>query len=392
MAVCPLKFYNRDNGEFIDISIGPPKRGLLYEVHIADLHFGSIKPENEYQILKMYFLDKINAMNRIDIISVDGDLFDHKFLAGSDAILYGMKFVADLVDIAKSHNATLILIDGTPSHDAGQLKLFYNYMRDRELDIRIISTIQYQWIKGAKILCIPELHGVDESIYRKYLYEEYCDQVFGHMTFKGAVYNNNVGTGRLFSIEDFLHCRGPIISGHVHIPGCFNSDFYYTGSPIRYKYGEEEPKGFLIVIVDLDNRKYFTHFEEIISYKYTTIELTDIFKDPKDIIDYIIKVKNEQNIDHIRIAFKYIVDGSSQLVLTNYFKSNSGVDLKFMDTASTIMQEAVEKRGSVPESEYNFLTDNNLSDEEKFVKYVNLKEGYDFITVDRLRELLSERI
>ena len=243
------------------------QRGILYEVHIADLHFGTVPPKVEYEILHEQFIQKIMTLPRLDIISVNGDLFDHKLLSNSDAVLYASLFVDELCRVAKMFRATLILIEGTLSHECGQLKLFYHYINDPDLDIRIVNTIQYVYTHGAKILCIPELHGVDESVYNEFLYQNYCDQVFGHMTFKGAVFGNNVGTGRLFCIEDFLRCRGPIISGHVHKPGCFDKDFYYCGSPLRYKFGEEEAKGFLIVLMDLDNRRYYTHFEEITSFR-----------------------------------------------------------------------------------------------------------------------------
>ena len=41
---------------------------------------------------------------------------------------------------------------------------------------------------------------------------------------------------------------------------------------------------------------------------------------------------------------------------------------------------------------YNFILDDKLSDFEKFVMYVNLNEGSEFITVDRLKEILAEEI
>ena len=51
-----------------------------------------------------------------------------------------------------------------------------------------------------------------------------------------------------------------------------------------------------------------------------------------------------------------------------------------------------ESNSNIEDSEYNFILDDKLSDMEKFVMYVNLKEGGEFITVDRLKEILSEEI
>lgn len=368
------------------------QRGLLYEVHISDLHFGTVNPKTEFDILYEQFIMKIMRMPRIDIISVNGDLFDHKLLSNSDSVLYATLFVDELCKVARQYNATLILIDGTPSHECGQLKLFYHYLNDPTLDIRIVTNIQYVYTHGATILCIPELHGVDESIYQNYLYQNYCDQVFGHMTYNGAVFGNNVGTGRLFNIEDFLRCRGPIISGHVHKPGCFDKHFYYCGSPLRYKFGEEEPKGFLIVIMDLDNQRYYTSFEEITSFRYDTIELDDIISnDPKKVIDYINDLKVNQGIDHLKIKFKYIIDGSSKTIISNYYRNRNDIKLEFFDVEEEAAKK-LEQEQQEQATKYSFITDNKLSDYDKFVKYVNIQEGYDFITVDTLKEILMEEI
>lgn len=368
------------------------QRGLLYEVHIADLHFGAIDPKAEYDILYSQFIQKINRLPRIDIIGVDGDIFDKKMMANSPAIYYAIKFIGDIVNIARVHNAAVIMTVGTPSHEAGQYSVLYRYLDDPTVEVYIMDRIGFVYTHGAKILCVPELHNEPESTYEHFFKYTSYDQVFGHMTIKGAVYGNNVGTGRLFCIEDFLRCRGPIISGHVHKPGCFESDFYYTGSPIRYKFGEEEAKGFLIVIMDLDTRMYYTHFEEITSFRYDTIELKDIMSnDPKVVIEYLDNLKTQKGIDYLKVKFRYIVDGSSKTVITNYYRNRGDIKLEFLDTQAEAMEQAKldQEENSI---QYSFITNNKISDEEKFCQYVNIQEGYDFITVDKLREILSEDI
>ena len=103
------------------------QQDLFIEIHIADLHFGVMDPEVQYSILKNQFLDQIAYLPYIDIISVNGDIFDHKFMASSNAVMYANYFIQNLAEIARIHNATLLLISGTASHDADQLKLFYHY-------------------------------------------------------------------------------------------------------------------------------------------------------------------------------------------------------------------------------------------------------------------------
>jgi hypothetical protein len=205
-------------------------RKTLIEAHISDIHFGSFDPKTQYDILVEQFISPLELMPVLDIISIDGDLFHHKTMSNSDIAMYATMFIDEVImRVVKPHNSTLVLELGTDLHDAKQLKLFYHYINDPTLDIRIVENIQFEYIKGAKILCIPDLPGIDESVYRHFLFESGTyDSVFMHGTIKGAVPKDEVGNCRLFTIEDFALCKGPIISGHVHTGGCFNSYFNFT--------------------------------------------------------------------------------------------------------------------------------------------------------------------
>ena len=132
---------------------------ILVEAHISDIHFGVFEPSKQYQILKQQFIDRINLLN-LDLISINGDLFHHKFMSNSDAVMYAMKFVDELVQICRQKQCTLFILHGTPSHDANQTKLFYRYMNDPTVDVRVIESIKFEYVKGKRILCIPEIAGL----------------------------------------------------------------------------------------------------------------------------------------------------------------------------------------------------------------------------------------
>jgi hypothetical protein len=85
---------------------------FLIEVHIADIHFGSIDPETQFKILYEQFIQKIALIN-FDILSIDGDIFDKKFMANHDAIRYAMEFVRLCTEVCISKQATMIIISGT---------------------------------------------------------------------------------------------------------------------------------------------------------------------------------------------------------------------------------------------------------------------------------------
>ena len=370
-------------------------RGHLIEIHLADLHFGAFDPKMQYDILMDQVYNKIKLLPRIDIISIDGDIFDHKVMSNSDTALYATKFIDQLVQLSKEKKSTFVILAGTYSHDMDQLKLFYHYMDhdlDDGLDVRVITNIQFEYIKGARILMIPELNGLDESIYQHYFFESgWYDEAFVHGTFEGSVYGNlTSGSSRLLTAKDFIYCKGVAISGHVHKPGCFQGFYYYCGCPYRWKFGEEEEKGFLIVAHDLDTQIHYVDFQPVESFKYVTIFLDELIsEDPKKICDYINQKRINNGIDFIKVKFRVPIPNYNKTIINNYYRSNPTT---FVEFCSEEDLTKTEQATSFENTEYNYLIDNSMSDFEKFVRYVNDKEGSEFITVQQLTELLSEKI
>lgn len=371
-------------------------RGKLIEVHLADLHFGAFDPKLQYQILMEQVYNKIIQLPKIDVISIDGDTFDHKVMSNSDASMYACKFIDALVYLSKIKNATLIILAGTYSHDFDQLKLFYHYMdRNSEegTDIRVITNIQFENIKGARVLMIPELNGVSEEVYQKYFFKSgWYDEAFVHGTFEGSVYGNiTTGNSRLLTAEDFIFCKGFAISGHVHKAGCFQGFYYYCGCPYRWKFGEEEAKGFLIVVHDLDTQIHYTSFEEISSFRYDTIYVDELIsEDPKVICDYINNKRITEGIDYIKVKFRTQVPGQSKTIINNYYRNNPTTFVEYLSVDEIAKDK--QKLEAFEDSKYSYLVDNSISDLERFVRYINENEGEGFITVSQLNDLLNSEI
>ena len=370
-------------------------RGHLIEIHLADLHFGAFNPKQQYDILMNQVYTKIDMIPHIDIISIDGDIFDHKVMSNSDTVLYATKFIDHLVYLAKKKDATLVILGGTYSHDFDQLKLFYHYMDHNSnygADVRVITSIQFEYIKGARILMIPELNGVDESVYQQFFFNSgWYDEAFVHGTFEGSVYGNMVsGSSRLLTAHDFMYCKGVAISGHVHKSGCFQGFYYYCGCPYRWKFGEEEEKGFLIVAHDLDTQIHYVDFQPVESPKYITIYLDELVsEDPKKICDYINQRRTLEGIDFIKVKFRVPIPGYNKTIINNYYRNNPTT---FVEFCSSEEIENEKKSEAFEGTQYSYLIDNSISDFERFVRYVNEKEGSEFITVQQLTDLLTEKI
>lgn len=369
---------------------------FFIEAHIADLHFGAFDPNRQYQLLKEQFISKLYELPILDIVSINGDVFHHKFMANSDAVSVACYFVSDLIELCHQKDATLIITSGTYSHDADQIKLFYPIAAQamtRGVDIRIAEEVKFEYIKGKRVLLIPELYGKGQEYYKSFLYDDRYDACYMHGTYAGSIFGKdipNLDAERepVFCIRDFALCTGPIISGHVHTPGCFDKHFYYCGSPYRWQFGEEEDKGFIIMMQDISNHTYAVHYEPIISDKYITMNLDSMInEDPQKIITYINQVVKEENIQYIRLVFTSI-DEKNLLMLNEYYRNNRNVSFLNKSKNENVMKDMKEVEDKY--GQYQYLFDKNMTPEEKLVTYINQTKGSTFITVAGLTEILKK--
>ena len=371
--------------------------GMFIEAHIADIHFGAMNPNLQYGILKDQFINKLAKMPILDIVSVNGDIFDHKFMASSDAIAVAQYFIKDLISVCAMKNATLIIIGGTYSHDADQIKLFYPLAEQARniCDIRIVEECRYEYVKGKRILCIPELYGKGKQFYRNLMFGNgVYDSCYMHGTYAGSIYGKELSDldsqrEPVFCINDFGFCAGPIISGHVHNARCFDSHFYYCGSPYRWSFADADvDKGFIFLLQDLVTHTYSVQYEPIISDRYAIINLDSMINsDPNDIIQFILRKKVEENIKYIRIDFT-VSNADAINILQTYFRGNKEVvinDKSRKDEITKETKEIVEKY-----KDYDYIFDRNLSPEAKLAKYINQCKNEVYITADDLVNLLKD--
>ena len=365
---------------------------VFVEAHISDTHFGIIDPSKEFYILKEQFLDYLYQMNTLDIVSVNGDIFDRKLLANSDAVMYAMYFVRTLIDICRMKNATLILIAGTGSHDADQLKLFTPFIGG-DVDVRIVFQAQFVFVKGKKILCVPELYNMGAEYYENFLIRSgIYDACYMHGTFAGAIRGKDepdLDSNRepVFEMQDFAMCNGPIISGHNHINSIYKRDFYYCGSPIRWKFGEEQDKGFLILLHNIRTKQYLVHFEPIQSFRYDTINLDDMLNaDPRYMIERIQQLKS-QGVDHIRIKFTKN-DANKIALLKSYFSNDSNIKIETNFERQKIQQELEQMDQKY--QQYDYLFDDNMSSNDKLIRYINQQENSTYWTINTFSSFLDQ--
>lgn len=373
------------------------ERGVLLEVHIADLHFGAMNPKYQYETLKRQIIDRLWQLDKLDIISIDGDLFHHKELASSEAVLYADLFISELVELCKIKETTLLLIHGTGEHDANQLKIFYKYTHNPMYDVRVIEEVKFEYVKGCKILCIPEMYGMGARYYQEKLFESgYYDAVFMHGEILGSIYRGHPTVPTLdserspvFTMDDFCMCKGPIISGHVHTRGVYDNHFYYCGSPYRWQFGEEEDKGFIILIHDLDKATYQVYYENINCLKYDTIRIHDI-ADPKQLCNHVESLLANGS-DFIRLDVSPLLSEvalSNLEVVKRYFRNVKNVKFKIPKREEIIAEKKNEELRQ-QYKQYDYLLDNSMSEFDKLAMYINQQKGCEYITGKEIETIFN---
>ena len=368
---------------------------ILKVVSIADIHFGALDPKYMYEQLRKQFTQRLVKLD-FDILAICGDIFDSKFMSNNPIVSYALLFIDEVVQLCRDKNATLMLLDGTESHDNHQLSLFYHYIQDPTIDIRIIESIRFEEVKGCRILCIPERYGLSAEEYENVLfYSGWYDLCILHGTIKGSFKGSEIATlnsnhAPVFGIQSFCNCKGPILCGHYHVPGCYEGYMYYNGSPLRFAFGQEEEKGFLITLYNTQSRRHYTELIPIDSYIYKTINIDHLInEDPKKIIQFIKDTKTNERIDFIRVQFNNSNDNMN--VVRSYFRNVADVKLHELGKVKQ-QQQAVDEGVLEQNKQYSYILDPEIDDYTKFVMYMNQNEGYDFITKDELISLLESAI
>ena len=364
----------------------------------ADWHFGKLDPEYQYNIIKNQIINPLYNI-RLDVFAILGDTFDHKVMANSKAVMYAGLIIKECVQLCKTKGATFVILAGTLEHDADQLKLFYPYLSDKDLDIRIVEKLKFEYIKGCKVLCIPEEYNKSEEYYNEFLFKQgLYDFALMHGMYKGTIYQEEIVTednvnprNKLFTMDDFNNCRGFILSGHVHVPGCFNRHFYYCGNPYTWQFGEECDKGFFITLYNKFTHQYYNHFQVIVSDKYETVNIDDMLDlDPKDVISFIESLLVD--IAYVRIE---CLNASTEAQIANlniiktYFSTNTKIKFKNESIKKKKILQSIKEENKNLE-QFMFVLDPNMSYLEKLAMYINIKEGKEYTTAQEIEQLMLE--
>lgn len=190
----------------------------------------------------------------VKIFLLTGDFFDRQLPVNTDEYTDIQMWINGFLSKCNQNNIILRILEGTPSHDCGQCKMFIEMNESREekyrVDVRHVKSIEIEYIESLdlNLLYVPDqtsspvevtmaridellnIHGLDKvDIALTHAYWDY--QLPSHQADHG------------FKPSDFKkRVRYAVFNGHIHTPTSYGI-VHTVGSTARTSHNEEEEKG-----------------------------------------------------------------------------------------------------------------------------------------------------
>lgn len=372
---------------------------LISDIHIGAMNLSQIKEELENCFLS--YIENEFKEKSLDFIIFLGDYFDHKLYMNDDSSKYSSKFLKDLLDRISLINPSckIRFVYGTESHECDQYDTILNNI-DERFDIKVIKHVSEEFLfPSMNILYIPEEHIVDRYEYYKEFFEnrEYT-YVFGHGVIRevmkeAAVLSDNQKDSKrkrtpVFSTAELRKITKNSFFGHYHMNIEDNMGFHYVGSFSRWKFGEDEPKGFYHITYNDNTDEYDEKF--IVNnlaklYKTISFGYSDKMFQSMEELDK--KLNNLQNVinadvfDHVKFRFNIPENCENPESYINYINERYKYDDRIKVEISHGYIESKKKREKEAIKEnndkYSMIFDKSIPIEEKVSYFISVEYNKD---------------
>lgn len=227
--------------------------GYLEVATIGDVHLAHRRVKSTKIIKMLRGLFSPERMSQLDVLVINGDLFDRRIYFSSEDVTHITDYFKHLIALANEHSVRIILLEGTPSHDNNQPKRLMElndvlrdtykcdlvYYDDITIDELVpggpialfipdeISTdSDTTWMKVNELMRMKGIDKVDFAfMHGMFTYQEVVRSKDSHLetNYRGIV-------------------RHLAIINHWHLHSA-NDFIRAPGSPERLRHGEEETKG-----------------------------------------------------------------------------------------------------------------------------------------------------
>lgn len=299
--------------------------GQLNLAVFGDVHLGHHRTTTDEIIEGLYgFFPRNKETKELDIIVIEGDLFDRLLFLNDVHRPLIIEWMAKLLKMCAEYDIKLRVLEGTPSHDCRQSKLFVDVNGEFNIgaDLKYIDDLSIEMMDdlGISVLYLPDewdisLQKCYDSALKKML--EYgldkVDFVIMHGAFDYQ-FPPNLGIETHNSRDWCSIVNYHIFVGHVHQYSQYDK-ILAAGSVDRLSHGDEKPKGHLRVSVKPNGESQIKFIVNPLAKIYLTIDCVGL--------------SVEQSIEKIRTIIEGKPKGSYFRILST-MGSNISVALEWL--------------------------------------------------------------
>ena len=268
---------------------------MLRIAELSDIHWGHPNTPASHIMRGLYrdFADNSETA-ALDIIFFAGDIWDRLLNLPDDAVYDSMTFIVYLFKLAKKYNISVRALEGTPSHEWKQTRLFdfinkligeLNSQPGGFVDFRYVADMEIEHIErfGIDVLYIPDEYKptceetwacVVEKLQEHKL--EQVDYIVMHGQFPHQMPKSIHNQLQMHDPERYLSItRKYIFVGHIHRQSQYER-ILASGSYDRLSHGEEEPKGHYRLTIHDDGYDDIVFVENKTAQKYVTVNCQDL--------------------------------------------------------------------------------------------------------------------
>tara|TARA_B100000929_G_scaffold272901_1_gene244822 strand:+ start:2448 stop:3572 length:1125 start_codon:yes stop_codon:yes gene_type:complete len=308
-----------------------------------------------------------------DIIFIAGDFFDSLMHLPEPDVIDIRIWINRFLRMCKRYDVVLRVLEGTPSHDWKQSRLFTHINEIAEIgaDVKYAETLSIEYIErfGINVLYVPDEWNpecddtwleVKQLLRERGLEKVHFSVMHGAFDFQlpSHISAPTHDPERYLSITEFL-----VFIGHVH-RFATHDRIVSAGSFDRLTHGEEEPKGHVDATVYQDGRYEITFVENKGAKLYKTFKCTGM--EVNKALRYLDgEIKKLPQDSHIRIeaARTDAILANLQLLKSKY-------------------------------PEYNFTPKHDKETEPKKQTVIDIRETYQPVPITRnnIEKLLLDRL
>jgi DNA repair exonuclease SbcCD nuclease subunit len=253
---------------------------------LSDVHLGHPNTHTTSILKNLYdtFPDS-SETGDLDIIFIVGDLFDRSLVLHDPVVNDIKRWMYRLLRLCKKRDIALRILEGTPSHDRRQSKMFEisNIEGKFDVDLQYVDTLSIEYISkfDIHILYVPDewAHETDDvwmqvtALLQRYqLTQVDFTLLHGAMDYQlpEFVKSPKHVTDRYLSIT-----KKAVFVGHVHKPSQ-RQHLFAHGSFSRLAHGEEEAKGHWRCTFTNSGDNKYTFVENVNAAVYKTIDCNEM--------------------------------------------------------------------------------------------------------------------